>query len=162
MNLRRLYLLFSLMPSILIAQEQCLSDLSIKALDAEFESAINVGSLVRIEKLLHPDFVWVHNHAGSIQETKQGFVEFFAQSFGRYSAVPLGPLQGIRAQHDVKVIRAGNSSVIYGFVEITRPGPIPAGRDSRPIETYHFMRTYVYSDNGCLLLANHTMNIPNE
>jgi hypothetical protein len=58
-----------------------------------------------------------------------------------------------RISRDVKAIVLGKTAIVTGITVVDR-GPSPV--------TYHFMRTYVEVKGKCLLLANHTMAIPDE
>ncbi len=150
--------LLLLFPALVSAQ--CTSIELVLSLDAEFEHSLNVGSIEIVEKLLHPDFVWIHNHAVSSQESKAEFLAFFPQIIGRASLLPGNQRTGIRAQHDLKVILNPGTAIIYGFTDIKRPGGLLSEPDSRPLLKYHFMRTYIDSGYSCLLTANHTMELP--
>lgn len=100
-----------------------------------------------IESLLAKDFIWVHNHAGTI-DNKAAVLE----RIKRYIKTKNQSTRSRRSK-DVKVIISGTTAVVHGFTIIDR-GPSPI--------TYHFMRTYVQSDGNYFLLANHTMAVPDK
>jgi len=129
------------------AQQTCLTEASIKALDAKWE-----------EKNLNPDpdffrnnlaekFVWVHNHASMI-DTKAAVVKRAENQAESGSSNTRS-----RTQSDVKVAITGNTAIVTGFTMVDRD-PSPT--------LYHFMRTYVEMDGKCLLVGNHTMAVPEE
>jgi hypothetical protein len=123
----------------------CLEEQSIRDLDASYERAFQDLDFSWFEKTLHPQFVWVHDHATVIQRSKSELFEDL-----RAFAETSGSAQ-VRNQRDVEVSIVAKTAVVYGFTDVQRDG-----EDL----TYHFMRTYSLIDDECLLLSNHTMAIP--
>ncbi|WP_282043086.1 nuclear transport factor 2 family protein [Winogradskyella flava] len=129
------------------AQEGCLNQTNLKALDASWEKAQLELDLDFIESLLAEDFVWVHNHANTIDD-KTAVLERIKRYVNSNNKSTKS-----RTSRDVKVIISGTTAIVRGFTIIDR-GP-------RPI-TYHFMRTYVEDNGKCYLIANHTMAVPEK
>jgi hypothetical protein len=77
---------------------------------------------------LAEDFIWVHNHANTI-DNKTAVLE----RFKRYLSSNNQNTKS-RISKDVKVILYDSTGIVSGFTIIDR-GPSPT--------TYHFMRTYV-------------------
>ena len=73
-----------------------------------------------------------------------------------------GTSRGNRVQEGVSVLIAGESAVIYGFTNVQRSATFLARIGGSEHQRYHFMRTYTLVDGQCLLLANHTMQIPED
>ena len=145
-----------------LASAQCPNEDLVRSIDNEWEQALNYRSTDTYERILHDDFVWVHNHAGSVQDSKTNFIEFLTNRFENLGPIPNNARQGIRTQHDVKVIMTSNTAIVYGFMDIKRPGGKLSEPDTRPLLFYHFMRTYVSTGSGCKLISNHTMNLPDN
>ncbi|NNC45514.1 MAG: nuclear transport factor 2 family protein [Winogradskyella sp.] len=127
------------------AQEGCLNKKHIIKLDASWEQAQLQLDYEHIDALLSEDFIWVHNHANTI-DNKVDVLERVKRYIKNNNTETKS-----RLSKDVKVIISGNTAVTSGFTIIDR-GP-------RPI-TYHFMRTYTEANGKCQLLANHTMAVP--
>lgn len=121
----------------------CLDSKNLKALDYRYEQALRVGDREFLEELLAEDFVWIHNHAVQ-QETRRQLLERLG---GDYQ-----PLKA-REQSDVQVRRLGQAAVIHGFTTVEQF----TADDSRRANRYHFLRTYIATDQGCRLLAGQTM-----
>jgi len=137
-----LYLLFI---SQVFAVEKGSNQEILKALDASWEKAQLDLNLEHLQSLLAEDFIWVHNHAGTI-DTKSDVlarIERYLRSEKRDTRA--------RINKNVEVIVLGETGVVSGYTTVDR-GPIPV--------TYHFMRTYVKTNGKYSLLANHTMAIP--
>lgn len=116
-------------------------------LDLGWEKALLDSDVDFLENLLADDFVWVHNHAGLIN----GKPEVVA-SAKRIQSGQASTTRG-RTSRDHKVVILENTAIVSGYTLVDR-GPSPT--------LYHFMRTYVKTSSGYLLLGNHTMAIPEE
>ena len=141
------------------ATADCLAEDSVRRLDAEYENSLVTGDYAALERLLHPDFVWVHNHAGFIQRSREelaGPIRATMQS-GSPAMVSLS-----RKQNDVSVVRAGGTSVIYGFTDVTRTDSYVQKTGNPKHVRYHFMRTYIEQMGECALLSNHTQEVWRE
>ena len=137
-----LFLLFSY-----ATQAQAPSKEQLLDLDIAWEKALLTSDADFLEKLLAEDFVWVHNHAS--------LVDGKANAVARAKRIQAGQADNTkgRATRNQQVVMLENTGVVSGFTVVDRP-PSPV--------TYHFMRTYVWIDGKFLLLANHTMAIPDE
>ena len=129
------------------AQESCLDKDNLKKLDASWETAQLELDFDFINSLLAEDFIWVHNHANTIDD-KAAVLERVKRYLSSNNKTTKS-----RTSKDVKVIISGTTGIVSGFTMINR-GPSPTN--------YHFMRTYVESNGKCYLIANHTMAIPDE
>ncbi|MBN3583295.1 nuclear transport factor 2 family protein [Algoriphagus aestuarii] len=129
------------------AQQSCMTEENIKALDAQWEEAILHPDPDFLESILAENFIWVHNHY-SMVDTKKTTVE----SRKRQKANGGSNIKS-RIQSDVKVAITGNTAIVTGFTDVDR--------EVDPAK-YHFMRTYVEVNGKCLLVGNHTMAIPKE
>lgn len=127
------------------AQQNCLSSEGLLSLDASWENALLTSDETQFVTMLAEEFIWVHNHA-SLIDSKEMLIK-------RASEPKNGATRNTRSriQSDVRVIIKGATGIVTGITVVDR-GPTPT--------TYHFMRTYVEIDGKCLLLANHTMAIP--
>ncbi|TVP47672.1 MAG: nuclear transport factor 2 family protein [Mongoliibacter sp.] len=116
-------------------------------LDLGWEKALLESDVGFLDNLLADDFIWVHNHA-SLIDGKEAVVS-------RAKRIREGQVDNTkgRVSRDQTVLILGNTGVVSGFTMVDR-GPSPV--------TYHFMRTYAKVDGKYLLLANHTMEVPNE
>lgn len=141
-------LLFFFISSISVfSQTTCMTEESIKQLDAAWEEANLHPDPDFFESALGSEFIWVHNH-GSMVDSKNSVVD----RAKKQKAVGTTDTRS-RKQRDVKVAISGNTAVVTGITVVDR-GPSPT--------TYHFMRTYVEMDGKCFLIGNHTMAIPEE
>lgn len=95
--------------------------------------------------MLAVDFIWVRNHASGV-DTKASLLE-------RVSDPAVGATGATRSRvsSDVDARVLGSTGVVTGFTVVDR-GSSPT--------RYNFMRTYVEVSGRCLLLANHTMEVP--
>lgn len=134
---------FSLTP--LVAQVSCLDSEQLKSLDLTWEKALMESDVSLFESLLVEDFLWVHNHASSI-DTKASLIKRSKESSSGATGNPRS-----RISKDVETRVIGSTGVITGFTIVDR--------GSTPI-LYNFMRTYVEINGNCFLLANHTMDVP--
>ncbi|GAA0878856.1 hypothetical protein GCM10009119_18240 [Algoriphagus jejuensis] len=116
-------------------------------LDLAWEKAIFDSNVEFFENTLAEDFVWVHNHAGTIDNKTAAVNRAKRLRDGQNDTTKS------RVSRDHKVIFLGNTAVITGFTVVDRP-PSPVN--------YHFMRTYVKVNGEYKLLANHTMAVPDE
>ncbi|WP_066631918.1 nuclear transport factor 2 family protein [Labilibacter marinus] len=117
------------------------------ALDASWEKAQLEMDFVYLESLLAEDFIWVHNHAGTV-DNKKAVIERAKRHLKNKNNNTKA-----RTSSDVKVIVLQETAIVTGYTTVDR-GPKPT--------KYHFMRTYVKVGAKYLLLANHTMAIPKE
>lgn len=116
-------------------------------LDLGWEKALLGSDVEFLENLLAEDFVWVHNHA-SLIDGKDAVVSKANRIQGGQADDTKG-----RVSRDQTVVILGKTGVVSGFTVVDR-GPRPT--------TYHFMRTYAKVKGKYVLLANHTMAIPDE
>jgi hypothetical protein len=142
-----LILLFGITFHSAFAQRTCMTEASIKALDAQWEEAILHPDPDFMESLLAEKFIWVHNHYSSVDSKKTAIESRKRQKANGGSNIKS------RTQSDVKVAITGNTAIVTGFTYVDR--------EVNPAR-YHFMRTYVEIDGKCLLVGNHTMAIPEE
>ncbi|RAI89421.1 nuclear transport factor 2 family protein [Algoriphagus yeomjeoni] len=129
------------------AQQTCMTEASIKALDAKWEEMNLNPDPEFFKNQLAENFVWVHNHA-SMVDTKAGAIKRAETQAANGTSNTRS-----RVQSDVKVAITGNVAIVTGFTIVDR-GPTPT--------RYHFMRTYMEIDGQCLLVGNHTMAVPEE
>ncbi|WPR77903.1 nuclear transport factor 2 family protein [Algoriphagus sp. NG3] len=123
----------------------CMTEASIKALDAQWEENNLNPDPEFFRNVLAEDFVWVHNHASMI-DTKEAVVKRAETQSAKSTSDTRS-----RIQSSIKVAITGNTAIVTGFTIVDR-GPTPT--------KYHFMRTYVEIEGKCLLTGNHTMAIP--
>ncbi len=136
-----------MLPILLTAQQSCLEPENLKALDLRYEQALKNNDVAFFESHLADEYLWVHNHA-SATDTKEAILDRAKDPTKGATGNPIA-----RESEDVKVIRYGNTAVVTGFTTVKRETSAPR---------YNFMRTYVEVDDQCLLLASHTMRIPDE
>lgn len=129
------------------AQQSCMTESSIKALDAKWEETNLNPNPEFFQTVLSDDFVWVHNHASMIDNKEEVVKRAKAKQANGTSDTKS------RIQSDVKVVITGNTAIVTGFTIVDR-GPTPT--------RYHFMRTYVELNGKCLLVGNHTMAVPED
>lgn len=141
-------LLFFFISSISVfSQTTCMTEESLKQLDAAWEEANLHPDPDFFESTLGSEFIWVHNH-GSMVDSKNSVVERAKKQKAAGTTNTRS-----RKQRDVKVAISGNTAMVTGITVVDR-GPTPT--------TYHFMRTYIEMDGKCYLIGNHTMAIPEE
>ncbi|PRY87592.1 nuclear transport factor 2 family protein [Mongoliibacter ruber] len=116
-------------------------------LDLDWEKALLESNMGFLENLLAEDFIWVHNHA-SLIDGKEAVI-------ARAKRIQDGETDNTkgRVSRDQTVVILGKTGVVSGFTVVDR-GPSPV--------TYHFMRTYSKVKGKYVLLANHTMAVPDE
>ena len=129
------------------AQESCLTQEHLKHLDASWEKAQLELDYDVVNTLLADDFIWVHNHANTI-DTKTAVLE----RIKRYISTNNQNTKS-RSSTDIKVIISGSTGIVSGFTYVDRE-PNPA--------MYHFMRTYVEINGQCYLIGNQTMAVPDK
>jgi hypothetical protein len=129
----------------LLAQSQ--DQQKLLKLDLGWEKALLESDVQFLDNLLSEEFIWVHNHASLIDGKKE--------VVSRAKNIKAGQADNTkgRVPRDQKVILLGNTGVVTGITVVDR-GPSPT--------TYHFMRTYAKVKGKYVLLANHTMAIPEE
>lgn len=133
--------------TLVFAQQTCLEPTHLKDLDNQWESALLTSNVDFLSEITAEDFVWVHNHAGTI-DTKTDLIERAADPNRGATGSPRS-----RTQSGVEVRILGSTGVVTGFTLVDR-GPTPT--------RYSFMRTYVEVEGRCVLLANQTMASPTE
>jgi ketosteroid isomerase-like protein len=126
--------------------ETCLDNKKLTTLDAQYEDALRTGDTKFLDKLLAPEFSWVHNLA-SLKENK---VQLLARM-----QKPEEPIKE-RRSHDIDFHRLGNTAVLQGLSSVDKWNP-----DGKTFRTsrYQFMRTYVEQQGECKLLAVQTMKV---
>ncbi|WP_452222794.1 nuclear transport factor 2 family protein [Lacinutrix chionoecetis] len=129
------------------AQDNCLTQENLKKLDASWEKAQLDLDFEAINLLLSDDFIWVHNHANTIDD-KPAVLERVTRHLSSNNKDTKS-----RISKDVNVIIFGTTAIVSGFTIVDR-GPRPT--------TYHFMRTYAENKGKCYLIANQTMAIPEK
>lgn len=131
----------------LVAQAETCSDTEkLVRLDTEYENALRKGDVQFLDKLLAPQFQWVHNLA-SLKETK-------AQLLLRVQKPEEQPKA--RRSHDVSLLQLDKTVVLHGLSSVEKWNP--DGKTFRTLR-YQFMRTYVEYNGACKLLAVQTMKI---
>jgi len=123
----------------------CIDAIQIQETDGRYEASLVEHDYAFLSDLLADNFVWVHNDASAI-DSKGSLLDGIRTSRS-------GPASTSRVSTDVEVRQKGSVAVVTGFTTVRRTGSV------RP-EKYHFMRTYVLISDRCLLLANHTMRLP--
>ena len=133
--------------SSVCAQQTCMRAEHIKSLDAKWEEANLNPDPDFMESTLAEEFVWVHNHA-SLVDNKTAVV----QRAKNQKEIGSSNTRS-RTQSKVQVAITGKTAIVTGFTVVDRdPSPV----------IYHFMRTYAEVEGKCLLVANHTMAVPEE
>ncbi|RAJ12991.1 nuclear transport factor 2 family protein [Olleya aquimaris] len=127
-------------------EENCLNIEHIKELDASWEKAQLELDLDFIDSLLADQFIWIHNHANTIDNK-----EVVLERIKRYIDTNNTETKS-RNSKDVKVVIYEKTAIVSGYTIIDR-GPSPT--------TYHFLRTYAEINGSCYLIASQTMAIPN-
>lgn len=129
------------------AQENCLNKNQLTQLDAEWEKALLNSDVNRLQSLLAEDFIWIHDHASSV-DSKSSLIKRASDPSVGASGNPRS-----RTSIDVKVIVMGSTGIVTGFTAVDR---------GSTVTNYNYMRTYVESEGKCFLLANHTMVVPEK
>ncbi len=129
------------------AQESCRDPDTLLRLDSEWERALLESDAERLRALLAEDYVWVHDHASAI-DTKASLLERASDP-----AVGTAGSARSRTQSDVEYRILGSTGVVTGFAVVDRQSGSTR---------YNFMRTYAEVSGRCVLLANHTMQIPDD
>jgi len=126
--------------------ETCLENEKLARLDAQYENALRTGDTKFLDKLLAPEFSWVHNLA-SLKENK-------TQLLARLQK-PEEPIKE-RRSHDISFQHLDNTMVLQGLSSVDKWNP-----DGKTFRTsrYQFMRTYVEQKGECKLLAVQTMKV---
>ena len=137
------FLLIVVDPAPVNHDESCLSAEALRRIDASWEKALLEGDEYVLRELLAEDFVWVHDHASTI-DSRESLLEWATGGSGERNTVS-------RAQSQVETRRLGQTGIVMGYTVVTR-----SGGSTR----YRFMRTYAELDGGCRLLANQTMAMP--
>ncbi len=119
----------------------------LKKLDASWEKAQLELDFDFINSLLAEDYIWVHNHANTIDD-KEAVLERVKRYINDNNKETKS-----RTSKEVNVIIYDKAAVVSGFTIIDR-GPTPI--------TYYFMRTYIEINGKCYLIVNHTMAVPKK
>lgn len=129
----------------LVAQS-CLDTEALIALDARYETALQVGDAAFLQTLLAPEFYWVHNLA-SLKESKAALVERVQKPTEQSKQ---------RRSHDISALRLADTVVLQGLSSVDK-----WNADGKTYRTsrYQFMRTYVAVQGECKLLAVQTMKV---
>ncbi len=129
-----------------VQAQTCLDTEKLVKLDAEYANALRKGDVKFLDKLLAPEFQWVHNLA-SLKETK-------AQLLLRVQQPEEQPKA--RRAHDLSLQRLDKTAVLHGLSSVEKWNP-----DGKTFRTsrYQFMRTYVEHKGECKLLAVQTMKV---
>ncbi|MGB6267727.1 MAG: nuclear transport factor 2 family protein, partial [Olleya sp.] len=99
-------------------QESCMTKEHIKNLDASWEKAQLELDYDFIDSLLAEDYIWVHNHANTIDDK-----EAVLERIKRYIATNNTETKS-RTSKDVKVIISEKTAIVSGITIIDR-GPSP-------------------------------------
>nr|WP_136250689.1 nuclear transport factor 2 family protein [Ningiella ruwaisensis] len=138
------------------ANANCLQEDAIRAVDAKYEKALLENDYAYLTNLLHPNFVWVHNHASYIEESREALLAPMRQRVAEGR-----PSHSVaRTQEGVAVLIVENTAVLRGFTSVERHDTQTNDSGEKLKDVYHFMRTYILYDDKCTLLANQTMAIP--
>lgn len=128
------------------AAQGCLETDALIALDARYETALQVGDADFLLTLLAPEFTWVHNLA-SLKEDKAALIARVKQPTEQAKQ---------RRSHDITAQRLANTVVLQGLSSVDKWNDDGTTyRTSR----YQFMRTYVAVKDECKLLAVQTMKV---
>ncbi|XOV87375.1 MAG: nuclear transport factor 2 family protein [Pseudomonadota bacterium] len=132
-----------------------MDEIQIRKIDAQFDQSLVEWSDRYFEQYMHPNFVWVHNHATLIQRSRDEFLEM-----GRKNHESGRPSVSIRReQSNVVVLVETDTAIAYGYTSVERSENYVARTGSRKYLKYHFMRTYARLEDSWWLLANHTMEV---
>lgn len=126
--------------------ETCLTVEKLLQLDARYENALRVGDIKFLDKLLAPEFYWVHNLA-SLKEKKAELLLRVGQQVEQPKA---------RRSHDISVQRLDKTVVLQGLSSVDKWNA--DGKTFRTLR-YQFMRTYVEHNRECKLLGVQTMKV---
>jgi len=124
--------------------QSCLTSDAIKALDRSWETAQLELDYEAIDALLAPEYTWVHNHAGTIDDRAA-----VLERITRYRKKNNRSTKS-RESKDVEVIIYGSTAIVTGLAILVK---------DTTTYTYHFMRTYAEVDGQCYQVGNHTMEI---
>lgn len=136
----------SLFSGAIAHADSCLIAEKLVALDGRYEKALQLGDVAFLEKLLAPDFLWVHNLA-SLKESRAQVLTRIPKPEERTKD---------RRSHDITQQRLNDTVVLQGLSSVDKWNP-----DGKTFRTsrYQFMRTYVEEDGECKLLAVQTMKV---
>ena len=140
------------------AGASCLTTDGIADLDAAYEQALTNQSEEFFDRNLHDNFVWIHNHASSVQDSKEAFMQLLRT----FNEPGRGHINARRGQSGTQVLIEGNAAVIHGFTDVERTEAYVERTGNPRKIRFHFMRTYVKKEGRCLLLSNHTMEVWRE
>ena len=148
-------LVFTLLHAVVVAEvpavlegKQCFTKANLQSLDEQYEQAIKNADVAFLSQLLAQDFVWVHNLA-VLKESK-------AMLLARVQDADYGrPLTRAAEVQQIQLMQA--VAVLSGVSTVTKQDEQnPA---LQRFNAYQFMRTYVFEDNRCQLLAVQTMKL---
>jgi hypothetical protein len=140
------FIIITLTTVRLSAQTGCINPDNLKALDAAWEQSLMETNLAFFESTVHEDFIWVHDHAGQVDD-KNALLALV-----RKVRTEKPDHWKSRMQSEVRLIIAGTTGVVNGFTEVQ----LQDGSN----RNYNYMRTYAEENGKCYLVANHTMAIP--
>lgn len=129
------------------AQTNCFTITNLVELDARWEQAQLDLNLEFIEDLLTDDFIWIHNHANTIDDKSRVIerIQRYISDEKMYSKS--------RVSNNVKASINGSTGIVSGFTKV----------DNGNSKTdYHFLRTYIYTKGKCKLIASQTMAVPGD
>jgi len=142
----------------------------VRSLDAAWELALLNGDNEALIRMTHLDFVWIHNHVNTIEESRAELIEHRERNRAFYESkldsdeMPTRrahPVGASRDQHDVKVVVEDRTAIVYGYTIVVKSDRFAARNpDLSRKTTYHFMRTYTKVADQWMLLGNQTMAIP--
>jgi Domain of unknown function (DUF4440) len=136
-------------PAVSAAAISCIAPAEIRQIDRRYEQALLTGNVVFLRGLLADEFVWVHDHARTI-DSRESLLQSIQDSRET-------PASKARISTDVEVHRKANVAVVTGFTTVERTDEFVKRTGASRSSRYHFMRTYVLVDDKCVLLANQTM-----
>lgn len=128
------------------AAPSCLDTDALIALDARYEMAVQTGDTDFLQRLLAPEYSWVHNLT-SMKENKTALIVRLQKPDAQVKE---------RRSHDIRALRLANTVVLEGLSSVDK-----WNADGKTYRTsrYQFMRTYVAVKGECKLLAVQTMKV---
>ena len=114
MNRLWMFAIILTVPAFSVSGQTCVDSEELARLDGEWEKALLESDTDRLAAMLADDFVWVHNHASSI-DTKSSLLE-------RSADPAVGATGGARSRvsSDVAVRVLGTTGVVTGFTVVDR------------------------------------------
>ena len=149
-------LLLSTSAFAMLDDKDCLTASNLLALDAQYEYSMLNDNYQFFEKNLHTNFVWIHNHATYVQNSRAELVDPMRKRIQENKP----SYSSKRTQEDVQVLTANMTGVVHGYTTVERSSSPRDAMGNKIGDRYHFMRTYYKENDACYLLSNHTMLIP--